>query len=486
VKKCIFTKKATMNWFIFWIVIYLIFIVYLTMKYVKSNDIENYLVNNRKTKLLPLVFTTLATFVGGGTSIGLMAMGYESGFAAIGIGIAYVIGFMIMIRYAGKIHSMGVKEKIYSFPHYLNLRFTKPESEPRFARLFSSMITGVNVFIFFFLLAAQFVAMASLLKFAFEVEYVYAAIISGVVIIGYTAFAGLAGVIITDTIQFIIIVLMIIFIFIPGIWTDTVGLSRLAELPEKMVNGTAEGIAFLVALPLFLSWSVLVRMDIWQRVLAAKSDTVARKMSFWSGIGMLPFYLIFPLVGMTIRITHGDDLISEDVTYLFLSDHSQPVLLGFAVVGLLSALMSSGDSFLNIISISTARDFLGFKHKEKNANQLQRSIRIISLVFGVLALFIALSFPKVVDLMVVGISMIVIYTPITLIALSSKNPYQYRYVAFISIILAFVVNLTFFLLGVFLPEQYNPKSSFIPAFIVAVVSALIGMWFVKRKVKRVL
>ena len=172
------------------------------------------------------------------------------------------------------------------------------------------------------------------------------------------------------------------------------------------------------------------------------------------------------------------------VTYLFLNDHSQPIILGFAVVGLLSALMSSGDSFLNIISISTARDFLGWKHKEKSSSQLQKSIRVISLVFGILALFIALSFPNIVDLMVVGISMIVIYTPITLIALSSKNPFQYRYVAFISIVLAFVVNLTFFLLGVFLPEQYNPKSSFIPAFLVAVLSTLIGMWVVKRKVKQ--
>lgn len=436
-----------MNWYIIWIVIYMIFIILLTLKYVKSHDIENYLVNNRKTKLVPLVFTTLATFVGGGTSIGLMAMGYESGFAAIGIGIAYVIGFMIMIRYAGKIHSMGVEERIYSFPHFLNLRFTSAEKDPRFARMFSAMITGVNVFIFFFLLAAQFVAMASLLKFAFNVEYVYAAIISGIVIIGYTAFAGLAGVIITDMVQFVIILIMIIFIFIPGIWTDTVGLSRLAELPAKMTNGTAEGIGFLVALPLFLSWSVLVRMDIWQRVLAAKSDVVARKMNFWSGIGMLPFYIIFPLVGMTIRITHGDALASEDVTYLFLNDHSNAFILGFAVVGLLSALMSSGDSFLNIISISAAKDFLGFKHKDQSASQLQKSIRNISVVFGVLALFLALVFPKVVDLMVVGISMIIIYTPITLIALSSKNPYRYRYVAFISIVLAFIVNLTFFLLG---------------------------------------
>lgn len=469
-----------MNWYIFWIVLYMIFIIYLTVKHVKSGDLENYLVNNRKTKLLPLVFTTLATFVGGGTSIGLMAMGYESGFAAIGIGIAYVIGFMIMIRYAGKIHSMGVKEKIYSFPQFLNMRFTDPEKEPRFARMFSGMVTGVNVFIFFFLLAAQFVAMASLLKYAFQMDYSYAAILSGLVIIGYTAFAGMAGVIITDTVQFIIIVIMIVFIFIPGIWMDTEGLSRLSELPTKMVNGMAEGIAFLVALPLFLSWSVLVRMDIWQRVLAAKSDKVAKQMSLWSGIGMLPFYLIFPLVGMTIRITHGSEIVSEDVTYLFLSDHSQPIILGFAVVGLLSALMSSGDSFLNIISISTARDFLGWKHKEKDSSQLQKSIRIISLVFGILALFIALSFPKVVDLMIVGISMIVIYTPITLIALTKQDPYQYRRVAFISVVLAFVVNLSFFLWGVFSPEQFNAKTSFIPAFLVAVISTLIGMAFVKK------
>ena len=44
-----------------------------------------------------IVATTLATFVGGGTSMGLMAMGYKSGFAAVGIGVAYVIGFFIFL-----------------------------------------------------------------------------------------------------------------------------------------------------------------------------------------------------------------------------------------------------------------------------------------------------------------------------------------------------------------------------------------------------
>ena len=85
-----------MNWLIFWIVLYLIVIVILALRHLRKSDFDQYLVNNRNTRTLPLVFTMLATFVGGGTSIGLMAMGYESGFAAICIGIAYVIGFMIM------------------------------------------------------------------------------------------------------------------------------------------------------------------------------------------------------------------------------------------------------------------------------------------------------------------------------------------------------------------------------------------------------
>ena len=470
-----------MNWYIFWIAIYLVLIIYLTIKHVKSHDIENYLLNNRNTKLLPLIFTTLATFIGGGTSIGLMAMGYESGLAAVGIGIAYVIGFMILIRFAGNIHHIGAKEKIYSFPQFLISRYSNVDKDPKFARWFSAMVTGINVSIFFFLLAAQFVAMASLLKFAFEVDYTMAAIISGIIIIAYTAFAGMAGVIVTDSLQFIIIVLMIVFIFIPGIIQDTLWLERLAELPKEMTNGTAEGMAFLIALPLFLSWSVLVRMDIWQRILAAKSDSVARKMSFWSGIGMLPFYIIFPLIGMTVRITHGDLLNSEDVTYIFLNDHSNAFILGFAVVGLLSALMSSGDSFLNIISISTAKDFLGWKKKTQTKDALQKNIKWISVVFGILALLLALNFPHIVDLMVIGISMIVIYVPITLLALLNKNVYHYRSVALWSVILAFAVNTSFFIYGILLPEQFNAKSSFIPAFLVATISTLVGMFFVKRK-----
>jgi len=115
-----------------------------------------------------------------------------------------------------------------------------------------------------------------------------------------------------------------------------------------MLNGTQLGIVFLVGTPIFLSWSVLARMDIWQRILAAKDDKVARKVSLWSGLGMLPFYIIFPMVGMAIRLVIDYEITPDEtagVAYLFIDRHSGGFLMAFAIVGLLSALMSSGDSF---------------------------------------------------------------------------------------------------------------------------------------------
>jgi len=98
-----------MSWLIFWIAIYLLVVIVLSLRHIKSNDLEQYLVNNRNTRTLPLVFTVLATFVGGGTSIGLMALGYESGFAAVAIGVAYVIGLVLCGNMPGKSVIMELK-----------------------------------------------------------------------------------------------------------------------------------------------------------------------------------------------------------------------------------------------------------------------------------------------------------------------------------------------------------------------------------------
>ena len=109
-------------------------------------------------------------------------------------------------------------------------------------------------------------------------------------------------------------------------------------------------------------------------------------------------------------------------------------------------------------------------------------IRIATVVFGIIALFMALVFPNIVDLMVVGISTITIFAPITLFALTSKNAFAYRKAALASILTAFVINLVLFIYGIVSPENFQAKSSFVPAFILGALVLLIGIWVSKHKI----
>jgi solute:Na+ symporter, SSS family len=469
-----------MNWYFFWIAIYVVVILYFTIRHVKHGSIDAYLINNRNTKTLPLVFTTLATFVGGGVSMGLIAMGYASGMAAIGIGIAYVLGFFILYFFAAKIREYGAKHNIYSYAEYLNRRFLKNHSNSIFPRSFSGLISGINIIIFFFLTAAQFVGMATLLHHAFDVGYEVAAGISFLLVITYTALAGLSGVIITDSIQFIVIVFMIVAIFVPGILEDTQNLSSLNRLDKSMLNGTAEGLIFILGLPLLLAPSVLTRMDIWQRTLAAKDGKTAKRTAWICGISMLPFYIIFPLVGMALRVDYGAGINPDHATFEFLAKHTAPVLLGFATIGLLSALMSSADSFLNIVAMTAVRDFKSFLPNFQTKADSFKRIRIAVVIFGALALAMALLFANIVNLFVAGITMNILFTPITLLALLRKDVYRYKKSAFASILSGAIVIIVLFSIGFATQNDSILKMAFIPSTFIATIVLLLGLKLEKK------
>lgn len=455
----------------------------MSIKDIKNTSLEKYLINNRRTKLIPLLFSSLATFVGGGVSIGLITMGYQGGFAVIAVGISYVVGFILFSFFASKLNENARISGIYSFVGYLNQKFESKNSN--FNRLFSSVVNFTNIFIVFFLLAVQFVGIASMLEYFLDFDYKLAVIIAASVVIIYTTIAGLSGVIVTDFVQFILLIIIILIIFIPGIIEDTHMFSKLNELPASFLNGTEFGLVFLIGLPLFFMPSVFVQISIWQRVLAAKSGKIAKRAMFYSGLGMLPFYLIFPLVGMSVLLTNGTITSDNHSTFVFLTNHSSNFMLGLALIGLLSALMSSGDSFLNIISISTVKDFKGWNSRKIGSKRELLLLRIITLIYGVLALILAVYFSNIVDLFVIGSSAIVVFVPATFHSFISKDVSKYRISALSSIIIGFLVNILIFAYSTNNPDVFEPKASFVPAFIFALISYFIGnlIIFIGRKWK---
>jgi hypothetical protein len=144
--------------------------------------------------------------------------------------------------------------------------------------------------------------------------------------------------------------------------------------------------------------------------------------------------------------------------------------------------MSSGDSFLNLIAISAVKDFVGWKKKNIHVSTIhtKKNVRTATLVFGFVALFMALALPKIVDLMVVGLATIVIFVPVTFFALISKEVHRYRTPALWSIVVGFIVNLFFFIWGIAAPGQFEAKASFIPGFLSAFVVFFLGVFAVKH------
>jgi hypothetical protein len=77
--------------------------------------------------------------------------------------------------------------------------------------------------------------------------------------------------------------------------------------------------------------------------------------------------------------------------------------------------------------------------------------------------------------MVIGLATVVVFAPITILALSNKNSRQYKKLALLSILSGFAVNLVFFIAGIIYPELIEVKASFIPAFLTASIVLLTGM-----------
>ena len=196
---------------------------------------------------------------------------------------------------------------------------------------------------------------------------------------------------------------------------------------------------------------------------------------------MLPFYIIFPLVGMALRVDFGADIDPNHATHLFLENNTNAIFLGFAVVGLLAALMSSADSFLNIVAMTAVRDFSSWKEENLSKEKTFKRVRLAVVVFGAAALGMALYMADIVELFIAGITLNIIFTPITLLALIKKDVYKYKFAAFASVLSGVIVIAALFIYGFVSKDSVILKIAFVPATIVATIAMFVGIWIGKLK-----
>ena len=300
---------------------------------------KGFSIANRQASVSQVVLSVLGTTLGGAITIGFISLIYRSGIAFYIAGLSFLIGLTMLYATIPKIRKQVTNGNITSFEQYI----------AGGNNWLLILVSIVNIFAFIGLLASQIISLKIILLIRFPQfsEWLFSLII--IMIIIYTAMYGLLGIMENDKVQLSAIMLWV-FAIIIALGSDFNGLTNIASLPVDMLNGLSMGIPFIAVVIIFLPWTALTRADYWQRIVAAKSDADAQSAYGILIVIMFFMYTLFALFGLYLAATKPG--LDFNMAPFEILNTLPSLIVTLAVVGIVAALISSADSFLNILTIS--------------------------------------------------------------------------------------------------------------------------------------
>lgn len=221
---------------------------------------------------------------------------------------------------------------------------------------------------------------------------------------GFTFYSGSKGVIITDTLMFLVF-LIAAALAGPYIFNAQGGLDQLLTnlmnnpaAPEGLLDfhgnipGTGASDAFgamMYAITMGIVWFFAVTVSPWQagRNLMAKSEHVTFRSGVIAAICTSVFLLYVNLESISV-INLNPNMQDPQRVLIWAAFHVMPKLLGTMVLaGIMAAGLSSASTFLSVVGFSVTSDIIPRKFESEKA-QLHFS-RITMLVVGLIALALA-------------------------------------------------------------------------------------------------
>lgn len=300
------------------------------------------------------------------------------------------------------------------------------------------------------------------------VNYSLAIGIAVLVAILYSAIGGLKIDIITDFIQFWIILIPFVIMAFIG-YSEVGGVTNLiSQLPSGHLNPLAfGGIAWFLGTILLSGFVYLGTAYTWQRTMSAESEKVAKKSYFISIPILFILGVIIVFFGLLASVLLKD--IPQDFAIFSLMSHLlPPSLAGIGFAAILAAIMSSIDSSLVAGSTIIYKEF--FKDNSFSEKRKILVARIITAIFGIVAGLLVLAIPSIVSLSLLVSYMALIFVPAIFATLYSEKISANA--SFYSILTGFILLIALFpILG---------KN----AFIVPVLSATLIILFYDKIFKR--
>ena len=349
----------------------------------KKEDSEGFFLAGRGM-LWPLVgFGLIASQFSGTQYLGLAGAGYDEGIAVWNyewMATLVLVGFALLVL------PFYLQSKVSTVPEFLEKRYDR---RSRYA------FSGFTVFTGMFIdSAGAMFAGALVMQMLFPDQPLMLHIIAIALIGGvYVILGGLQAVMITDTIQGILLfgaggaIFLAVFAEFGFDW------SVLPELaPEDGWTLAPPPDDEFLPWPGIFTGAVWLGFYVWvsnhiivQKVLAAKSLDHGRWGALFAGLMQLPLLVLLIFPGVLARGVY-EDIPDGDMVWPALVFDFLPVgIRGLIVAALLAAIMSTLDSVLNGASSLVVNDFIKTSQREFSERQLLLIGRILVGVFMVLA-----------------------------------------------------------------------------------------------------
>ncbi len=391
-----------------WILLgYFVLLFAIAWYFSRHQNIEDYFANKRQTSLWLMTFSTVATVVGAGGTVGIVAEVYNTGISyGLALPAAYIFGMLILAWVSPRIKQAGDRYKAYTVVDFFGSRFDGKN------RILTAILQIILLIIW---IGAQAVAIASLTSVLTKMEYTWALALTALITILYTGMGGLKIDIITDFIQFWIILIVFSVLALMGNKL-TGGVSGMfGRLPQGHLNPFAfGGVGWFVGIILLSGFLFLGNTSHWQRIFSAQSPSVARKSFLWT----IPFVIIISLIILWIGLEASVILDMQDknkAIFVFMDRVLPPGWQAVGYAAILAVIMSSIDSYV-VGGSAIIYKLLG----ADNGKSMIRA-RSITVVFGLLGFVIAYLVPDIVKLSLLITYLALIFVPAIFAGLFSEK-----------------------------------------------------------------
>lgn len=327
-------------------------------------DVEDYYVAGRNAPTLLIVGTLVASFLSTVSFLGEVGYSYNGYPILLLILVAlnvsgYVIGAYFFGRYIYRL-------KPLTLPEYFGRRFDSDRVRVVAAL---TLIFGLGVY-----LVAVSQGISLLVAEITGFSYLASLLIIMGVYVAFTFYSGSQGVVITDTIMFLLFtfaaVLAAPFILnAAGGWPEAVQqLSNYPLRPDILSwHGTVTGEgayysskwdALMYAVTFGLIWMVVVAVSPWQtsRYIMAKDEQTILRSGVSTMVIIAAIYAILHLSVSAISLINPDITPAETV-FVWAAQNILPTWLGVVVLsGIVAAGMSSCSTFLSLVGFSLSHD----------------------------------------------------------------------------------------------------------------------------------